>query len=200
MSEELDVSRDLSWLQESERFALSYFESKQGVGSSQYSPISPLAAEAMYPLFLQGRTFDEIRKLNPHFSLGQIVSAAVNANWFDRRQAHSHAAVSRARARAILAAADGVELASDIIAALRAQHGDAIAKYLQTGDVNVLNQATSIDTIRKIKEAGEVLMKLTGQDQIKRVSVSGTVDFKQQEENSSSKIRDWARSKKEAER
>lgn len=162
----------LAWLEPAERFALDYFlENFQRGGSETYA-IAPSVAEGMLQLYLQGRTLSEIRKLNKQFGLGQIVHAAIINHWREQRDAYAALAVARAKARAVLAAAEGVELAADIIAALRRQHGDNVSRYLQTGELSALGPATSMATIRQLKEVAEVLMRLTGQDQKRQVSGS----------------------------
>lgn len=166
----------LNWLDSAERYAFNYFTSKLRSGSSDSYPIAPSVAEQLLELYLQGRTLAEIRKLNRQFSMGQIVHAAVEGCWNLQRDAYAALTVARAKARAVLAAAEGVELAADIMAALKRLHGDNIARYIQTQDPIHLGSATSYATIKQLKEISEVLMKLTGQEQKK--TIGGTVEVK----------------------
>jgi len=166
----------LDWLDSAERYAYNYLEAKLRRGNSDTYPIAPDIADQMMQLYLQGRTLAEIRRLNTPFSLGQIVHAAVEGNWYLQRDAYASLTVARAKARAVIAAAEGIELAADMMAALKRLHGDNVARYLQTGDPIYLGSATSISTIRQLKEIGEVLMKLTGQEQKK--TMGGSVELK----------------------
>jgi hypothetical protein len=167
---------ELSWLEPSERYAYNYIEPRLRRGGSDTYPLAPSISDGMFQLYLQGRTLNEIRRINPQFSLGQIVHAAVEGHWNLQRDAWVALSMARAKARAVLAAADGVEMAADMMAAFRRLHGETVSKFLQSGRVEDLGTAININSIRQLKEISEILMRLTGQDQKK--SLSGVVEVK----------------------
>lgn len=162
-----------TWLSAGEQFALQNFRRKLGHGGSQNFPLAESMATGMFVLFLNGKSLSEIRAMNPHIGLGQIVHTAVEGHWNELRQAHLDTVVARAKSRAVQAAAESVEFTADLMAAVRALHGPNIARFLQSGRQEDLGAATSMSVIRQVKELAELLMKLTGQDQKK--NVSGTI-------------------------
>lgn len=166
----------LAWLDQAERYAYDYFNNKMRAGSSDTFPIAVGIAEQMMQLYLQGRTLTEIRRLNPTFQLGQIVHAAVEGRWNLQREAYIALTVARAKSRAVVAAAEGIELAADMMASMKKLHGDNAARFLQTGNPKDLGSATALTTIKQLREVAEVLMKLTGQEQKKQVG--GVVEVK----------------------
>lgn len=166
----------LAWLDQAERYAYDYFNNKMRAGASDTFPIAIGIAEQLMQLYLQGRTLTEIRQLNKNFQLGQIVHAAVEGRWNLQREAFIALTVARAKSRAVVAAAEGIELAADMMASMKKLHGDNAAHFLQTGNPKDLGSATALTTIKQLREVAEVLMKLTGQEQKKQFG--GVVEVK----------------------
>jgi len=106
-----------------------------------------------------------------------VYAAAVN-DWQSRRQEHLDLSVERAKVRALLAITEGVDIAADMMAALKKIHTDNISMYLMSGDLRHLNKGTGspMQAIKQLRDITEVLMKLTGQDQKK--NVSGSIEVK----------------------
>lgn len=163
----------LAWLSPAERYAYDYFLGNfQKAGATSY-PLATDIADGMFNLYMQGKTLGEIRALNRHFGYGQVIHAAVTGDWYVRRARVLEDQVPRARARAVQAAAEGLELTADMVAALRRLHSDNIARFLQTGNPIHLGPALSMTSIRQLKELADLLLKFTGQEQTKKVS--GTI-------------------------
>ncbi len=197
----LESHEVVEWVTPAEKFALEYFQKNFQRGGSETYPLAPSVCEGMLQLYLEGRTLAEIRKLNPQFGMGQIVHAAVTQDWHQYAIDHAELAINRARARAVLAAANGIDFAADLMAAIKKLHGDNIARYLQSGDVTLLGPALTTTTIKQMREIVDLLMKLTGQDQKKQVS--GTLEIKHtgtvKTVSGGSKLAEWAKAKKEEE-
>lgn len=161
----------LACLDAAERYALTNFEAKMRRGGTETYPLAPSTTDGMRALFIKGgKTLGEIRALNKQFSMGQIVHAAIEGQWFQARLDDANLTMARAAIRAKLAAAEGAEMAADVIASIRRLHGDAIARYLQTGDIGELAESSPIAVARQLKEAADALARFTGQDQVRRVS------------------------------
>jgi hypothetical protein len=175
------VADPLAWLAPAERYAYDYFLSKQGRGGSETYPIAESACEGLFNLYLNGKTLAEIRTYAKQFGFGQVVHAAVRGQWNLLRAAYMETVTARSQSRAKQGVAEAVEFTVDLMTALRTLHTDNIARYLQTRNPIDLGASTSMGVIRQLKELSEVLSKLTGQDQNKRVSgtikheVTGTV-------------------------
>jgi hypothetical protein len=149
--------------------------SKLRTGGSTTFPLSPDTAVGMFQLYLQGRTLTDIRALNHQIGLGQIVYAAIEGDWYWRKKDHLDRLLSQAGDRALQAAAEGVNFIADAMAATRRLRGDQITKFLQSGDSKDLGDF-DIGSIAQFKTLAELLLKLTGQDQVKNVKVSGAID------------------------
>jgi hypothetical protein len=169
-----------AWLTPAENYAYQKFLSKKSTGESKTFPISEVTREGFFSLFLNGRTLAEIKKTNDQYSFGQIVYAAVEDDWFEKRKLYIETLVQRARLRTIQTTAESLDLAADLVAVLRKQHGPGISLFLQTGKVRDLGEDFKAFTIiRELKELSELLSRLTGQDQVKKVSVQGTIEHTQ---------------------
>jgi hypothetical protein len=153
-----------AWLTPSEKYALTYFkESFQKGGASTYA-IAPSVQAQLFTLYLNGRSLNEIRQLNhPAFSLGQIVHAAVEGDWYNQKAEYQSGLMLAARERLQQVGCESVKFLADSISAAHKQHGEALQKYLQSGNPADLG-AFGIGSIRQYKEVLELLLKATGQD------------------------------------
>ena len=165
----------LAWLNAAERYAYDYLAARLRKGGAETYPLAPSVAESLYLLFRQGKTLHEIWDLNRKWSFGQVVHAAVEGHWALRRSTEAATAVPRAKERAVLAAAEGIELTADMMAALSRLHRDNIARFIQSGNPEDLGPALSSTTLAQLGKLAELLMKLTGQEQTKKVAVTGEV-------------------------
>jgi hypothetical protein len=198
------------WLTPAEEFAYQKFLSKKLTAGSKTFPISEVTREGFFSLFLNGRTLTEIKKTNDQYSFGQIVHAAITDDWFGKRNTYIETLAQRARLRAIQTTAESLDLAADLVAVLRKQHGPGISLFLQTGKVEDLGKDfKAFSIIRELKELSELLSRLTGADQDKKVSVQGTIEHTRASDlvtqppssavSSLEKLSKWAQEKKEAE-
>jgi hypothetical protein len=165
----------LAWLNPAEKYALEYFQSNyQKGGASTYS-IAPSVQAQLFGLYLNGRSLGEIRKLNhPSFSLGQIVSAAVENDWYNERKLYQSGLMQAARERLQQIGCESVGFLADSLAAAHKQHGQALQKYIQTGNPADLG-AFGVGSIRQYKEIAELLLKITGQEKTSTLNVKGEV-------------------------
>src|ERR1017187_5168512 len=168
---ELSVNKELekvdektSWLTESEKYALDYFQKNYQKGGASTYPIAPSSQVQLYALYLQGRTLSEIRQLNhPSFSLGQIVYSAVENDWEGQRKEYLAGLMGKARERLQQIGCEAVAFMGDTLAAAHKQHGESLQKYIQSGNPADLG-AFGIGSIRQYKEVLELLLKASGQD------------------------------------
>ena len=163
------------WLTKAEKAALAKFKEYYQKGGIETKDLSPLAAAKLYNLFLEGCTLTEIADLNPELGLGTIVSSAVSDRWDIRRQEYREELYDRAKQNALQIVAEGANFMTTVLVAAHKKHGDKLRKYIQTEDPQYLVNTINIESLRGYKEAVEVFMRLTGQDQIKRVLVDGNV-------------------------
>lgn len=141
----------------------------------QAIPISTSKQAELFELFLSGRSCEDIRKLNPGFSLGQIVHARLIGEWDQRLEDHRQNILNVAQSKALMAQLESIDFVSDMLRATHKRHKDKISRYLQTGDESHLKgglEITSVDGYRKLTE---LLQSLTGQDKTKKVTGEVTV-------------------------
>lgn len=143
-------------------------------------PLAPSLNAKLYALYLNGKTTEEIRRLNQQLTLGDIVAARVSGHWDDRRQEFLEHLLDHTTERVQQATLQTAELLCDLLTAADVQHGDKLRRFIQTGDEKELGDL-KITTLGGLKAAVEILQKLTGQDRQKSVSVFGEVIHRQPE-------------------
>lgn len=159
----------LAWLAPPEREALQYFESNRHKPGSRYASIATSVALQMFNLYLSGRSLREIWEQNRQaFSFGQVVHAAVEGRWDEHRQEYLQGLYSKAAQRADQVVGEGVQFVGDMMTAAHRLHGDALKKFIQTGNPADLG-AFGISSVRQYKEAVELMLKLSGKDKIQKV-------------------------------
>lgn len=157
-----------AWLTPGEAYAYEYFCSRLRRAGADTYPIAQSVADQLAVQFLNGRSLEEIRKSSPNFSMGQIVHAAVSNRWDLLRATYAETMLHRAKYRSMVAVSEAVDLAADMIAALRSKYGASIMVAMKEGKAADL-------PIRELREVSDILMKLTGQEQRKSVKIEGEV-------------------------
>jgi hypothetical protein len=165
-----------SWLSDTEKVALAKFKTNYQKGGVETYSLGTSKALQFYSSFLEGLTLAEIAEMNPEVGLGTIVNSAVEGAWNIKRQEYLEALYDRAKDRAVQVVAEGANFVATLLAASHKKHGQKLRRFLQTEDPKELNDCMTIDSLRSYREGVEILMKLTGQDSIKRVQVTGEVN------------------------
>lgn len=135
--------------------------------------VSPHTQAKFFALFLQGTDCAEIARLNPGFSLGQIVAARVEGRWDEHRQEHVESLLRETRMRLQQTTLEGIEFIAGQLAAARKLYGDKTKKFLQSGDPADLG-GFSIHGWKAYREAVDILKTLTGGDKTEK-KVSGEI-------------------------
>lgn len=166
----------LAWLTEPERYALDRFQTRRDIrGESGTFALATSVRLQLFELYLAGRNFGEIRALNPQWGLGQIVHAGVEGRWNEHKAIYLDELFTRARDRAKQVVSEAAEFIGDSLTAAHKQHGSALRRFIQTGDAGELG-AFAIGSPHQYKDALELFLKATGQDNVKRVSGSVEVN------------------------
>jgi len=139
------------------------------------APLSPSLSAQLFELFLTGKSCEEIRRLNPAIGLGQIVAARLKGEWDLRRDEYANSLLDKTMDRVKQSTLESALLVCDMLSVANKEHGEALRKYLQSGDVKEL-PPFRINSMQSFKYAVEVLQKLSGQDRQQQVKVSGTVN------------------------
>jgi hypothetical protein len=178
-----NLNESVSWLTDSELAALQVFKKNYRKGGLESFPLAPQTAIQFFSLFLQGKTLKEIADINPQYSLGTITNSAVEGRWDLKYKEYLEELYTKARTRVAQTAAEGVGFIADLLAVTHIKDGTKLKRYIQTEDPDCLKGGNfEIQSLRQYKEAVEVLMKLTGQDNIKKVQISDTTPQKQEVE------------------
>jgi hypothetical protein len=133
------------------------------------APISPSTQGQMFQLYLQGKNCEEIRRLNPGFQLGAIVAARVAGKWDVERTRYLETLFAGIRQRVQQSAMETTDAICDLLAAKNKFMRDRVLRFIQTGDESLV-ESLKLGDIKAYKELVEALMKITGQDQNKKVS------------------------------
>lgn len=138
------------------------------------APLSPALNAKLFNLFLQGKSTEEIRRLNQTLKLGAIVAARIEGRWDERREEHLDQLLSSTMQRVQQATLETADFVCDLLAVANREHGDKLRKYLQSGDESELGEFR-INNLTSLKTTIEALQKLTGQERQTNVKVSGEV-------------------------
>lgn len=144
-------------LDDREQYALTRWQ------NSNHPPLAPETQARLFKLFLNGKSTHEIHRLNSQFSLGQIVHARIKGEWDRRAEQHLDELLNGVKARVQQVTLESITFVADLLAAANQMHGEAIKKYLQSGNPDDLG-ALQIQTLDGYRKAVELLQKLTGQD------------------------------------
>jgi hypothetical protein len=181
-----EVEDKLAWLSESERYALDYFRATYQKNGSRTFPLAQTLQEQLFSLYLNGKSLSEIRALNPQLMLGQIVDAAITGDWHQLRQDYLNEIQNRASVRLKQIACESVDFLADQMATAHKLQGDALKRYLQTGNPADLG-GYGVGSIKQYKDVAELILKMTGQDKTSTLNIKGeishtdrSVDGKQQ--------------------
>ncbi len=151
------------YLSDKELKALAYYRA-----SDEY-PIGVDLQAQMFELFLNGKSCDQIQKVNPNFGLGQIVSARVEGEWDEKREEYRNFLLVNTQQRVMQSQLEATVLLADILAATNKIYSQRLTKFLQTGDEKHLGDL-KINSVRGLKEVVDLLLNLTGQGAVKKVS------------------------------
>jgi len=137
-------------------------------------PLSPTLQAAMFELYLKGNTIDQVHRLNKNIRLGSIVRAAVEGDWYNRRNLYVQGILDGIRLKVQQTLAEGTDFLSDFLAAFHKLYGEKFKLYLQTGDESVLGdlKPTSIQQYRLVLDT---MLKSTGIGNTTTVNVKGEV-------------------------
>lgn len=147
------------YLSPKERDALTFAQNKV----PPYAPLASSLQARFFNMFLQGISCEEIVRLNPGMSLGQVVTARVEGKWDEKRQNHVETLLRETALRLQQTTLEGIDFITTALAAANKLEGDKIKKYLQTGDPKELGEFT----VKNWGDYGKLLSllkTLTGQD------------------------------------
>ena len=168
------VSKDQPELTEREQFALKHHIEKRD------PPISPYTAIKLFELFLAGKTCEDIRRLNPNFTLGQIVHARIDNEWDRRLKEHIESLYNNAAARISQVTLETALTLANLLSAKNKYYQDEVLLYLQTGKEEHLLKL-GLGGLDGYKKLVEVMQKLTGTDNAKTVKGEITHTVKREE-------------------
>jgi hypothetical protein len=133
-------------------------------------PLAPKTALGFYSLFLSGRSTEQIHELNRAFAYGAIVDARLRYGWDSTKTEYLSSLQSEVHTRMIQTQMESVGFIADVVSATHKKYGGKIAKYLQTGDESELD-GFDLTSLAQYGKAIENLLKVTGQDQTKKVKL-----------------------------
>lgn len=145
-----------TYLDKREAGALEYFLDKRD------PPLAATTAARMYTLFLEGKSPEDIRKLNPGFSLGSIVHARVVGRWDENRLSYISDLMKQVNARQLQVQLETSEVVFELMQATNKNVGDGINKYLMSRDPKDL--PFKVDSLHTYEKLIGLFRLVTGQD------------------------------------
>jgi len=139
------------------------------------APVSPEKAEELFALYQRGSSCEEIRRLFPSFSLGQVVSCRVMYAWDERKTVEVETLKREVPLTIETAELETQEMLANLLHITNRRFKDAIKLYIATGDETHLTVA-KVPVPTSFKELSaliEAYKKATGSD-VKRVQVQVT--------------------------
>jgi hypothetical protein len=146
---------------------------------SEKPALAPSLNAKLFNLFLNGKTCEEIRRLNPTLQLGEIVAARVAGRWDERREDHLDNLLNATSTRVQQTTLETADFVCDLLAVANREHGDRLRQYLQSGNPDDLGEFR-IQNLTGLKMVIETLQKLTGQDRQQVVTQKGLVTVQHQ--------------------
>jgi hypothetical protein len=138
--------------------------------------LSPVLQVQLYELFLAGTSCEEIAKLNPGLTLGQILETRLHYGWDDRRNRYIEDLMAHAKERLQQTQLESMDHLRTTLAVAHRAFSNKAKKFLQTGNPKDLPEYSQVGlTWKQYRETLELLLKLTGQAPVERTEVSGTV-------------------------
>lgn len=137
-------------------------------------PLSPSLNTKLFALFLQGKSLEEIRRLNIQLTLGQIVAARIEGDWDRRRDEHLDNLLNTATQKVQQTTFETADFLCDLLTVANKEHGDKLRRYIQTGDEKELGDFR-ITGLQSLKVAVETLQKVTGVDRQQKLTINGEV-------------------------
>lgn len=142
-------------------------------GSNRPS-LAPSLNAKLFALYLQGKTCEDIRRLNEALTLGDIVAARLQGKWDERRDEHLDRLLSQTSLRVQQETLETAGFLCDMMAVARSEYGDKFARFLMTKDPKELGDL-KIDSIDDLRKAIDMLQALTGQNRKSTVQHVGEV-------------------------
>jgi hypothetical protein len=136
-------------------------------------PLAPSLQLQLFELFLNGKTCEEISKLNPGIGMGQVLKTRIEGDWDEKRHRHMDSLLMGVASRVQQVQLESVVFISDMLSATHKLHGEAIKRYLQTGNQAEL-KGLAITNMKAYKEVLETLLKMTGQT-VEKKQVTGEI-------------------------
>lgn len=143
------------------------------LGSARPS-LAPSLNAKLFVLYLQGKTCEDIRRLNEALTLGDIVAARVQGRWDERRDEHLDRLLSETSLRVQQETLETAGFLCDMLAVARSEYGEKFQRFLMTKDPKELGDL-KIDSMDDLRKAIDMLQALTGQSRKSTVQHTGEV-------------------------
>lgn len=135
-----------------------------------------------YSLFLNGNSCEDIVRLNPGVTLGQVVHARLAYDWDKRKEAYLADLLTRTEQRHRQVAMETINFISDLLAVNNVRYGSRLKKFLVTQKEEDLGDLAI--GLKQFQEMAQLHQKLAGTEGTKRQVVSGEVVVTHKNEDS----------------
>lgn len=141
------------------------------------APIPLALSLKMYELYLNNYSLEDIWRVNGEkFPLGAIVDAKIRYKWDERKDIQLANLFNNIEKKVIRVKNESISMLADLLAAAHKIWGDRVAKFLQDGDISVL-EGLDPSSFKNYKEILSMLQVLTNNNSknAKDIKIDGTV-------------------------
>lgn len=166
---EIRLATALKALDGRERSAYKYFVTNEVRGIPEQD------ADRLYAIYSRGSNCEELRRLFPIYSLGQIVAARVMWFWDERKTAQVKQLQKEVPDKVETVQLETQEFLANLLHAVSKRSNDALRMYIATGEEgHLINAGIALPkTMKELKDLIETYGKVAGTD-TKKVQVTHT--------------------------
>lgn len=146
----------------------------KSVDETGAKPISVTLDSQMYNLFLEGYSCATIAKLNKGFTEADILYCRQRNKWDEKRNEYAAHLANQVHQKMAKQKLESIEHLTNILSVLHKANRDLMMKFLQTGNMDDFPQIASM---KQYKDVIEILAKITGEDNTKRVKFDGKMQI-----------------------
>jgi len=137
--------------------------------------LPPLAAEKMFETYLGGASLAEVSRFYNEYSANAIYFTAYHYNWPAARDEFALDIQQRVKQKVLYSKYQQIELVGTMIQVAHTETMQAMQLYLKNPNDRNLPKTLRIKTIKELSMAIEMMGNIIGQDNNKRIDVTGNI-------------------------
>lgn len=137
--------------------------------------LPPLVAEKMFEQFLGGSSLAEVARFYSEYSTNAVYFTAYHYNWPAQRDEYALDIQTRVKQKVLHSKYQQIDLVGTMIQVAHTETMQAMQMYLKNPNDRNLPKTLRIKTIKELSMAIEMMGNIIGQDNNKRIDVTGNI-------------------------